>query len=270
MNSVSIYDFSSSYEYLAEWIASRPNSGRGIKGQFAKVLGVSSTLISFILSGKKTATLEQASDLADFMGLNEAETDFLFLLIELERANHHRLRTKLKRKVNQALLQSKKISVRVKKDIELSEEKKAIYYSSWIYTATRNLVATGVYRDALEIARRLNVSQVTVSKALHFLLENGLCEEKNGQIVVGPTYTHVDSDSPHVNKHRQNWRLLGFSMMEQKNEKDIFYTSPMSLSEVDAEKVRGMILKYIDEVLAVMRPSPSEKVYCLNMDWFEF
>lgn len=267
---VSIYEFNSYREYLAKWIESQPNGGRGLKGHFAKVLGVSSTLVSFILSGRKPLALEQASELADFIGLSETETDYFFLLVEKERAGNFRLREKLEKRIRHAQDQARKIAKRVRKDAELSDELKAIYYSSWVFTGVRNLVATDTFRDAAEIARRLNLPLATVTKALRFLLENKLCLEERGQIQVGPTYTHVDADSPYVNKHSQNWRLRGFTIMDQRNDSDIFYTCPMSLSQKDAEVIRAMLLKYIQEILAVMRPSPSETIRCLNIDWFEY
>ena len=266
----SIYEFRSYHEYLSGWIAGQPNKGRGLKSQMALKLGVSSTLISFILSGRNPLTLEQASDIADFVGLNESETDYLFLLVEFERAGTHRLKTKLERRMTAAQIQSKKVTKRLKKDVKLSDELKAIYYSSWSYTGIRNLVATGEYKDAASLARRLNTPLSTVNRTLQFLIENRLCIERDGHLATGPTYTHVDSDSPFVNKHRQNWRLRGFTMMEQKNEADLFYVSPMSISIADAEKVRAMILQMIQDVVEVMRPSPSEKVCCLNIDWFEY
>ena len=58
--------------------------------------------------------------------------------------------------------------------------------------------------------------------------------------------------------------------MEQKNDTDLFYSSPMSLSADDYEKIRTMLLNNIKEILDVMRPSTSEKVCCLNIDWFEY
>jgi len=183
---------------------------------------------------------------------------------------HFRLKQKLNRRIKQAQEHSRKVGRRVKKDAELSDEHKAVYYSSWVYTGVRNLVAIGGSRDAQSLAARLNVPAPVVARALKFLLETGLCEEKNGVLTTGPTYTHTDSDSPFANKHRQNWRLKGLGMMEQKNESDLFYTSPMSLSQADYEKIRGMLVQCIQDVVAVMRPSPSEKVCCLNIDWFEY
>lgn len=268
---VSIFDFNSYREYLAAWIQAQPNKGRGIKGQLARTLNVSPTLISFVLNGSKLLTLEQASDLADFIGLNETECDYLLILVEFERAGHHRLRQKLARKINSAQEKAKKISSRVKKDMDLTDEQKTIYYSSWIYTGIRNLVAIGEFKDAGSIAKRLSLPLALVHKAIQFLLENGLCVERNGVLTLGPAlYTHTDADSPHANKHRQNWRLFGLNVMDQKRESDLFYTCPMSLSDKDVQKIRGLILSYVQEILNIMKPSRSEKVCCLNIDWFEY
>lgn len=251
-----IFDYVDCVKYLNDWIRLQPRGGRGFKSKFAHTLQVSSTMISFVLKGKKLLTLEQACDLAEFMGLSEAETDYFFLLVEYDRAGHHRLKQKLLRKINAAQKESKRLASRVKKDIDLSEELKATYYSSWVYTGLRNLVAAGEFKDVRSMARRLNLSQVAVTEALQFLLENRLCIEKGGLIEVGPAYTHVDADSPYVNRHRQNWRLRGLTMMDHKCDTDLFYSCPMSISQRDSEKIRDMVLGYIEEILAVMKPVP--------------
>lgn len=58
--------------------------------------------------------------------------------------------------------------------------------------------------------------------------------------------------------------------MEERREQDLFYTCPMSLSTEAAEQVRNMLPTFIETVLEVVRPSPSERVACLNIDWFGF
>ncbi len=44
----------------------------------------------------------------------------------------------------------------------------------------------------------------------------------------------------------------------------------MSISEADSQKVKQLILKLVLEVNAIRDPSPCEKLYCLNLDWFHF
>lgn len=265
-----IYEFTSYREYLAAWIKQQPKAGRGLKGQISEHLKVSSTMVSLVLSGQKTFSFEQGSDLADFLGLQERESDYFLLLLALDRAGSQRLKQKLERQIKRAQEQARKVGNRLKRDIELSDESKAIYYSSWLYTAMRNLMATEKYTDITQISERLKVPRSSVTEALGFLLEQGLVKEDNNRYLIGPTYTHVDSQSPFVNKHWQNWRLRGFTIMEQKAENDLFYTCPMSLSKADAERIRGYLLSAIQHILEIVRPSPSEQVACLNLDWFEY
>lgn len=267
---ISIYDFTDYREFLRAWLASAKTNQRGGQGRLATAVGVSSTMMSLIFKGQKQLSMEQASDAADFLGLNEKESDYFFLLVEFGRAGSFKLQQKFKKRIKDQQDLSKKISRRVKKDIELTDEQKAVYYSTWLYTGIRNLSALGEFNDLHSMAKRLNLPAPVIAKALEFLIENSLCLKENSQLTFGPAHTHVDSDSPYVTKHHQNWRLRGFQFMDTQNEDDLFYTCPMSLSKEAVEEVRRLLPKFIEQILKIVGPSPSEKVYCFNMDWFEY
>lgn len=265
-----IYDFLNYRDYLKALAASQDGGGRGFKSQIAGALGISSSMISAILSGKKSMNQEQASDLADFLGLKDQEAEFLFLMVDHDRAGHHRLKERIQKRIDQERVRAQKISERVKKDKELSEEEKSIFYSSWIYSGVRILTSTSEFKSASDIAKRLNLPHATVNKVVEFLLAHNLCIEKNGRIDMGPAYTHIDADSPFANKHRQNWRVKAIQKMDQQNDNDLFYVCPMSLSVKDAVRVRAILVNVIEEILGIMKPSPSEQAQCLNIDWFEY
>ncbi len=93
---------------------------------------------------------------------------------------------------------------------------------------------------------------------------------ENNKLSYGPHRTHIGKDSPFVVKHHQNWRIKGFQSMELRRDEDLFYTEPMALSREAAEKVRLMLPGIIEEILAIIGPSESEEVRCLNIDWFEY
>lgn len=265
---ISVFDFDDYREFLNSWIDAQ--SVRGLRAQLAQALGVSSTLVSLILKGDKHLSMEQAAETVDYLGLQERETDYFFLLVEFGKAGSHKLRQKLKQKMNQQKAESKQLGKRLKKDLELSETKSAIYYSSWVYTGIRNLTALEEHNDVMSIAQRLNLPPATVHRALDFLLEGGLCKQEKGKITYGPAYTHVGQDSPFVTKHHQNWRFRGVQQMDLRNETDLFYTCPMSLSQGAEEEVRNLLLKAIQEVLKITTPSKSESVRCLSIDWFKY
>lgn len=266
-----IYEFSDYRAFLKAWIESQARNGRGMKLQLAKAAGVSSSLISLILSGQKHLSLEQASQICDHLGLNDRESDYFLLLVELGKAGTQSLKTRLKRRLHDQQQQAKKIANRVKKDVELTPEIRAIYYSSWIFTGIRNLTAVNGYQDIQSIAQKLNLPIALVSRIIEFLLEYGLCKRTpNGELTFGPAHTHLESDSPLVVRHHQNWRVRAFTYMDVTNESNLFYTCPMSLSAEAAEQIRRLLPSFIEQVLKIAGPSPSEKVYCWNMDWFEY
>ena len=54
------------------------------------------------------------------------------------------------------------------------------------------------------------------------------------------------------------------------DDKNLFFTAPMSLSHETVELIRQKIPAFIEEIIKLVRPSPSEVVHCLNIDWFEY
>jgi uncharacterized protein (TIGR02147 family) len=267
---LSIFEFTSYRQYLMAWIKSLGSRSYGTKGRIAESLGVSSSLISQVLKGEKTLTPDQTSELCDFLGLNEIESDYLHLLVDLDRAGNHRYREKLLRKIAHLQEQSRRIGKRVPRHKELNDEQRAIYYSSWLYTGIRNLTAVSGFDNVDAIAEYFRLDPPVVNRVIRFLIENGLCREQDGKITYGPASTHVDKDSPFVNKHHQNWRFQAIQHMEARRDEDVFFTSPMSLSREAAEEIRKLLPNFVQSVMKISAPSPSEMAVCLNIDWFEY
>ena len=265
----SVYDFADYREFLTVYLQLRAQKERGIQSKFAKACGISTTMASLILKGDKHLNLEQAAEAIEFIGLNDRESEYFFLLVEIGKAGTHKLKQILKMRQKEMQAQAKKLSKRIKVDKELPDEIMAIYYSSWVFTAINNLCAIDGYNDVNSIAKRLSLPSSQVANAVEFLVQNGMCKIVNGRITYGPAHTHVGNDSPFVIKHLQNWRIKALNNIDAKNDKNLFYTSPYSLSAEAVEEIRKLLPNLIQEVLKIVGPSTSEKLYCLNLDWFE-
>jgi uncharacterized protein (TIGR02147 family) len=265
-----IFEFNSYRMYLQSWIEKQGDKAFGIKGRMARHMGISSSLFSQIMKEEKELTMDQASDLIDFLGLNELESDFFGLLVESSRAGNPRYRNRINMKMEKLKNEAKKISKRVQRSSELTDIQRAIFYSSWIYSGILNLIAVPQITSACTLATHLKVDEAQVRRALQFLIEHGLCKDEGGRLVYGPASTHVDADSPFVNKHHQNWRIKALQTMESKNPSHLFFTAPMSLSAQARDEIRANILQFIQSTMAIVGPSPSEKVACLNIDWFDY
>lgn len=262
---ISIYDFEDVRPFLNAWI--KTQGKKGLKTRIAEVCGVSSTFISLVLSGAKQLSSDQAFELSQFMGLSENETDHLLLLVQIGKAGSYRLKQRL---INQARAQAQRIAPQLSPRSQLSNELKAVYYSSWVYSGLRNLTALPGLHNSERLARQMGLPTEVVAHVLEFLLENGLCKLEKGQLSPGPQNTHINAEDPLVNKHHQNWRLRGFTCMERSSEKNLFFTGPMSLSHETAAEIRQLLPKWIGQIMKKVGPSPSQTVYCLNIDWFNY
>lgn len=264
---VVLFDYQDYRIYVLDLLKTKP---RGEQGRMARSIGVSSSLLSLILKGEKNLTPEQALELTEFLALPELDADYFINLVEYDRAGTTKLKSRIRKKLSQLKEQANKVSRRVKKDTELSDEALSIYYSSWLYTAVRNYSSIGEFKTVPEIVEKFDLTPTQAHQAVQFCLENGLLKKAGNGFTYGAKNTHIGNDSPWVNNHHHNWRHKAFEKMERRQEQDLFYTCPMSLSIKAAETIRKLLPEFIQQVLKIVGPSASEKVMCWNMDWFEY
>lgn len=257
-------------EFMKRWLKAQPNGGRGLLTRMAKHARMSPAMISHVLSGGQHFSREAAFELAGFMGLNEEESDYFLLLLDFERAGTPTLRARLQGKIVAEQKRAHELGKKLKPDRELDESTKTIFYSHWVYSGVRNMVACPDFKTVESIAQHLHLPVTVTQQVIDFLLQTGLCVMKKGQLQVGPQITHIDNRTPLVSRHHQNWRLQGMSKMLQPGERNMFFTSPMSLSHETAESIRYKLPEFIAEIRALVGPSESETVRCLNIDWFEY
>jgi len=265
-----VFDYDDYRLFLKDWIAARPKSGRGILGQWATQLRVHSTHLSHVLAGKKDLSIETAHELAELIGLTDAEQDHFILLVLYARAGTASLKARLKKKIEKSRDQANKVQARVKVTAEIPSEAKAIFYSSWVYSGIKNLLALGKYQTVDEIASTLGISREVAKNAIEFMIEYGICERQNGYLVPGKSRTHVGHNSPFVKQHLFNWRNVALQRLSHSLEDGVHFSFPMNLSEKDAERIREEVLKLIETVNRIVAPSPPETVRCLNIDLFSF
>lgn len=265
-----IFEFESYQDFIRSWLSDQPKKGRGLLRAWAEKYSIHPSLLSQILSGKRLLTAELADAISDEMQLSETESEHLQLLVRLEQAGTYKLKAKIQKKVEEAKAKAKTISSRVKSNSTLSEEQKSEFYSNWTYSAIRNLTAIAKFQNSPAIAQKLNLPKSHVDRIIEFLIETGLCKIENNQLRVGSQKTYVAADSHLVLQHHQNWRLQAISKMPLRRNENLFLTIPMSLSEVDADRIRSRIPSWFEEIQKIVGPSDSETARCLNLDFFEY
>jgi uncharacterized protein (TIGR02147 family) len=270
MKYISIFDFSDYRKFVSTWLAQQPHKGRGFFTQLATKLSTSNAAVTQIFKGHREMSQEHALELSEEFNFNPKELLYFLLLTDYSRTSSHKLKKVLSLQIQKTQTEQKDLVNKVEKDKVLTDEMKSVYYSSWVYTGLRNLIATEQYNSIHLLAERLKLPPNQVNKAIDFLIQNQFLTFEKNKLITGPQKTHLESNSPFITKHHQNWRIKSLVEMENHSEKDLFYTAPMSLSEDLAEQIRGQLAEFIKNLVTEIGPSKSETVRCLNIDWFAY
>jgi len=266
---MNIFDFLSYREYLKSWIEEARKAKTSNLTRLSEVAQVHPTFLSQVLGGSKDLSLEQAAFVSEFVGHTKLEQDFFFTLIQLERAGTGALKKYWQEKKSAIEAEKNKLSQRFHKHKELSEEQRAIFYSSWMYVAAWAYTAIDDGQTLTQIAERFRITRDKVEEVLSFLVQSGLCNEASGVYTIGDLHIHVPNESPHVTKHHTNWRMKGVQRMDTRKGDELFFTSPMSISKKDFAKIREKLNVAIQEVVRIAKDSPAEDLVCLNIDFFD-
>lgn len=252
--------------YVRAWAKSR---GRGEFRRIAQTLGIHTTLVSQVFSGKKCFTEEQASALCSYMSLSPLETDYFLKLVQIERAGSVSLKEVFQRHLKQIREQANEIKNRVPEYKELTKEDRALFYSSWHYAVVRLLTSVEDFQTIESIASYLKLPVSRVTEILDFLVSRSLCKKQGGVYVRTNQNTHVEARSPLAIRHHQNWRLKSAEMQEKMGPSELAFTAPVAIAKKDREKVRAILLETIGEISKLVEDSPSEEIGYLGIDWLK-
>ncbi len=249
--------------------AELPNFGHGQASRLARYLGVNTTLVSQVLSGKKHFTEEQVSKTAQFLEFNKKESYYLLLLAQLQRTNSDEVKDLLKYQLRQLQNEAKSIKGRVSPKAELTFEQQAVYYSTWLLSAMHTIVSIEGFDTAKKISDKLGVPLNVIQTSLETLLGYGLIITKDGKLKTGPNSTYIPPDSPLVLRHHQNWRQLAGQKVQQNEPLDFYFTGLMSISESDFKLFRAELTELLAKLYKRVDHTKPEHMACLNIDFFK-
>jgi uncharacterized protein (TIGR02147 family) len=264
-----IFEFKSYRKFLQERSKSLPARGRGELTRIAQAVGVHTTMISHIMKGTTDFSLEQTLKLADYLNLNDLETDYLVALVQAERAGDVKTKAYCQSKVKQMQEQTMNLSARLKMQNDLSEEDRVFYYSSYTYSYVRLLCSIERFQnfEALQVETKIPAKRLRT--ILDFLLRCQLCEEKGNRYIYSPKPTYLEASSALVTRHHLNWRQKTQERMEGLRQEDLVFTFPTVLSEEDFLLIREKLVQAIEEVKKISGPSPTDHLYCFNLEWLK-
>ena len=265
----SIYTFSDYKQYLTSYLEEAPHSGHGIRSKWAKVMGCHTTYVSQVLRGNGHLSLEQALQLSQHLGLDEASERFFLLLVNYARAGTEALRTTFQRDLDQMREIHLTLSSRIKDNTKRSDYEHARYYSAWYFAALHVASSVPALRNINRLGQIFELSPRRLLEALECLRELGLIDIlPNGVVKQTTKSLHLDKTSALAAKHHINWRLQAIRAVEQEGTGNFHYSSVVSLAEGDLPHVKAVLIDAIEKIRAIVRESKEEKVYAYTADLF--
>jgi uncharacterized protein (TIGR02147 family) len=269
MSKISAFSYRDYKTYMREWINDLPKGGRGEMGRIAAFLRINSVNVSQILKGSRHFTTEQALTLSQYLSLSGIEADYFVYMIAAARSGSKDLENFYLGKMDALKLQWANAKSRIVHHKTLSDDQKATFYSNWLYSAVRLLASIKGLDSAKKIADRLKVPESQVATVIKFLIEQGLCKGTISSVQITEMTTFIDKTSPIVGNHHRNWRLKAIQQFGADVENDLFYSSPVTISRIDQQKVKDEILNLIERFSKRVKESDSEELMCINIDWFK-
>ena len=255
-------------EFLPMFRALIASRGKGAKSRLAKAIGVEPSYISRILKEVASPSLEQAICMTQFFGFNRQEADYFYLLVQKYKVTNAIALDFLDKR----LASLRKRAMQVRSHWETSEKIPevwhALYYSHWLPSAIHMATMVSELRSADAIAKRLGIREKEVKKTLGQLVAMGLLSEANGKFSSKEVQLQLSEDSPFVNRHHANWRLKALEKL-QASEAGFYFSGPLCISKAAAVEIRNELLTTLRKVNRKVQQSPSEELYCLNLDLFE-
>lgn len=249
-------------------IQSMPSRGHGQLTKIARHLGVHPTLITQILNGAKNLSPEHALLIAEYLGLGEFETETLLLLVELDRAGHHKLKARIHTRLGKLREQNQLPQARMTKHKVLPEQDRALFYSNWFYSAVRLLAGVENYQSVDKIASGLGLERKLVQMTVEFLLRTGLLLQEKGRFRLGPQRAYLPANSALVSRHHTNWRLKAIENFDRLTAQELAFTGPISISRKDFSEAKKILLRALEEISTLVEKSKEEVVGCMNLDLF--
>jgi hypothetical protein len=264
-----IFDFRDYKAYLKHWIAQKPGKGRGMQTQLAQIMGCQTGYVSQVLNTGANFSLEQAEAINPFLGHNNDEGHFLILLVEFARAGTPGLRNRFQHEIDKILNQRLVLKDRVDIKKSLEPVDQATYYSSWYYAAIHVAISVPTLRTRESLKNYFSLSDETVLQALEFLTSVGLVEKKGDHYVQGVTRLFLGKDSPMIKRHHSNWRTRAMHSLDLALDKNLHFSTVVSLSKEDLLIIKEKLVKAIEETRGIIRESKEETVCCFAVDFFD-
>jgi uncharacterized protein (TIGR02147 family) len=263
-----VFEFQDYKEYLRNYIHQLPRQGYGFKSRMAQALNCKTSYITQVLHGQAHISLEYAETLNELLKHSDSESEYFLNLVNLCRAGTESLR----RRINNRLLALKakqgNLKERFNEKTDLNDTKIMEFFSLWYLNAIQIASTIPRLQSRKALKEALGISEHTLNEGLTFLVSNGLIQEKGNRLIPGQTKIFIGKDSSVLKVHHANWRQRAILSMDRSYTDDLHFTSVFSLSTKDVALIKERLIREIEQIRKIVKPSREEELHTCIVDFF--
>lgn len=263
-----LFEFKDYKDYIRVRIQSSDRP-RGMIASFAQAAGCHRTYFSQVLNSHVHLTPDQACGLANHWSFPRLEADYFCLLVDYQRAATPRLRAKINDQLHALGRRRDNLGHRFKKGAIGPGEIEMLYYSTWYVSAIHVLTSIPEFQYVQKISERLGLPLRQVTSALEKLEAHGFVRRNDERWIITTRDLHLPSHAPFNAINHANWRQRAAHAVQALEPSGVHYTSVASMSRRDFEKLKTLVLAFIDESRRMVAASEEEELICLTCDLFQ-
>jgi uncharacterized protein (TIGR02147 family) len=265
---LNIFDYQKYQDFLRE-LTQGAGSTRGLQAKLAQAAGCQASYLSQALKGKVHLTEDQVMGIAEFMDFSSNQTDYLLLLLRLEKAATERLKTYLLKRVQD--MRSDQLSLKHQvgpTSLHFNQEDLAVYAQSWIYSAA-HILCSSPNMTTEKIAGRLSISQTVATRTLKDLNQMGFVTKAGNFWKYGGSALHVPRESPWNKSLQQSRRELVQRSISMDENDATHFSTVFTIDEFDLAKLRAAVGSFVKKSHDTIHRSGTEVLGCLVVDLFK-
>jgi uncharacterized protein (TIGR02147 family) len=266
-----IYQFKSYKDYLRNYL--KHSSSRGATVRLAEAAGCQSSYLSKVLQpgSKVQLTHDHIFGISEFLNLSKNESHFLEVLLEKDRASQKKYKLKIEKEIETLRNENLKVaSVLNKAPVRPDTAIDQTYYSHWLYSALHIAVSIPSLQDLASLSKHFFMPPEVLRDYLNTLEKNELVQQiskdkwswKRGDF-------HLSNQSPLAVMHQMTWRSKAIEDSSQRTSSSVHYTVVQSISEDDFDRLRSIVLEWIENFQKISGPSNPEELVNLNLDFYK-
>jgi uncharacterized protein (TIGR02147 family) len=264
------FEFKSYKTYLRKLLDQAEN--RGLMSRLSEAAGCQRPYLSKVLQDDSEVQLtpDHMYGICEYLGLSEAESNYIKLLLEVERASSQPYRQSLEKRIAQARSHHLNLKNQTgKEQLSTGADPFAFYYSYWLYAALHVAVSIPGIQTTPKLAAKFSLPEAMIESHLASLEKAGLVKKTRERWSWQAGDIHLEKDSYWILPHHMNWRNQAIQDVALRLPESTHYSVVQSISSSDFEVLSLKIVEWIKQYQKISSPSNPEELVCFNLDFFK-